>query len=331
MKAIALLSGGLDSTLAVKLVLEQGIEVIAVNFVTPFCQCSRKGGCRYEAKRAADEFGIRLKAFDISREYIEIVKNPKYGYGRNLNPCIDCRIMMHRKAKAYMEEIGASFLITGEVLGQRPMSQHKRALQIIERESGLEGLVLRPLSAKLFPPTIPEKAGMVNRERLLDLSGRSRKPQMALALKYGVNDYPCPAGGCLLTDPGFARRMKDLLEHTEPSLNDIALLKVGRHFRLSPSAKVAVGRNKEENERLLSLARDGDICFYPVEEKGPIGIGRGAFDQESLSKVSQIIARYSDACPESEVHVARRRWPDGSVCSMTSLPMIETQLQHLRI
>jgi len=331
MKAVALLSGGLDSTLAVKLILEQGIDVVAVNFITPFCLCSRKGGCRYEAKKAADEFGIRLKAFNISEEYIEIVKNPKHGYGRNLNPCIDCRIMMHRKAKEYMEEIGAFFLVTGEVLGQRPMSQHRRALKIIERESGLEGLVLRPLSAKMFPPAIPEKAGMVNRERLLSLTGRSRKPQIGLAAEYGITDYPCPAGGCLLTDRGFAKRMKDLLEHAEASSNEVVLLKVGRHFRLSPSTKVIVGRDKEENERLLSLARDGDICFDPVEEKGPIGIGRGAFDQESLSKVSQIIARYSDASAGSEVQVAYWRWPDGGVCSVTSRSMTDAQLQDLRI
>ncbi|MCK5328042.1 MAG: hypothetical protein KAR36_05510 [Candidatus Latescibacteria bacterium] len=330
MKAIALLSGGLDSTLAVKLVLEQGIDVVAVNYVTPFCQCSRKG-CRHEAKKAADDFGIKLKAFNISGDFLEVVKNPKHGYGRNLNPCIDCRIMMHRKAKEYMEETGASFLITGEVLGQRPMSQHRKALELIERESGVEGLVLRPLSAKLFAPTIPETTGVVDRERLLDFNGRSRKPQIALAEKLGVNDYPCPAGGCLLTDAGFARRMRDLMEHGELSVEEIPLLKVGRHFRLSPSAKLVVGRDEGENERLLSLAGEGDICFDPLEVMGPIGIGRGFFDQEHLSLGSQVIARYCSDHEDGTLEIGHRIWPDEKATSMTSRSMAEAQLQEFRI
>jgi len=289
-KALALLSGGLDSTLAIKVVLEQGIDVTAVNFYTPFCLCNRKGSCKHQARRVAEEFGRELKVINLSSQYLEIVKNPKHGYGKNLNPCLDCRILMLKNAKKLMEEKGASFVITGEVLGQRPMSQYLAALKIIEREGGLEGLVLRPLSAKLLPLSIPEKKGWVNREKLLQISGRSRKPQINLAAKYGIADYPCPAGGCLLTDGGFAQRMKDLMAHSEITLNDIELLKTGRHFRLSFKTKLVVGRNKKENERLLGLANTDDICFEPVEVKGPIGLGRGDFDQTMISLSSKILA-----------------------------------------
>jgi len=211
---------------------------------------------------------------------------------------------MHKKAKEYMEKIGASFVVTGEVLGQRPMSQHRVALRMIEKESGLEGLVLRPLSAKLLPLTIPEIEGWVKRERLLEISGRSRKVQMALAESYEIKDYPCPAGGCLLTDSGFARRMKDLLSFAEVTLNDIELLKVGRHFRLSQKARLVVGRDKEENEKLFRLAKEDDICFRPVEVKGPIGIGRGSFNDNLVFLASQIVARYSDGALFHKVKIS---------------------------
>ncbi|HID96358.1 MAG TPA: hypothetical protein EYP53_09945 [Candidatus Latescibacteria bacterium] len=329
-KAIALLSGGLDSTLAIRVVLDQGIEVIALNFLTPFCLCDRRG-CRREAIKAADELGVELKVFNIAEEYLGIVKNPRYGYGKNMNPCIDCRIMMHRKAKEYMQMVGASFVITGEVLGQRPMSQHKAALRIIERDSGLEGLVLRPLSAKLLPPTIPEEQGLIDRERLLAISGRSRKPQMALATRYGINDYPSPAGGCLLTDPGFARRMKDLLDHTEVTLGEIGLLRMGRHFRLSPSAKLVVGRDKEENERLLRLSRTGDVQLTPTACKGPIAIGRGHFDQDLIMRAARIVARYSDTPSDAEVAIGYRRPPDDTMCILLARPLDEEELEGLRI
>ncbi len=329
MKALALLSGGLDSTLAIKVVLEQGIDVVAVNFYTPFCLCNRKGSCKNEARRVTEEFGIELKVINLSFQHLEIVKNPKHGYGKNLNPCIDCRILMLKQAKKLMEEKGASFLITGEVLGQRPMSQYLAALKIIERESGLGGLVLRPLSAKLLPLSIPEKEGWVNREKLLEISGRSRKPQINLAAKYGIADYPCPAGGCLLTDRGFAQRMKDLMTHSEITLNDIDLLKTGRHFRLSLKTKLVVGRNKEENERLLRLANTDDICFKPVEVKGPIGIGRGDFGQTTIFLASKIMARYSDA--HDEARIAYQRLPGGEIGSTTTKPMKDMELQKLRI
>ena len=331
-RAVGLLSGGLDSTLAAKLILEQKIEVYAINFTSPFCTCTpKKAGCASVVTAVKELGGIPLKRVTLGNEYLEIVRNPKHGYGSEMNPCIDCRIIKVRKAGEYMRDIGASFLFTGEVLGERPMSQHRTALKIIERESGLEGLVLRPLSAKLLSPSIPEKEGWIDRERLLGISGRSRKPQMASAAKYGIVDYPCPAGGCLLTDPGFARRMKDLMRHSEITLNDIELLKLGRHFRLMPQAKLVVGRNKEENERLLRLAKGDDICFGPVEVMGPIGIGRGGFSQEDIQKSVSIIARYCDGEKGGSVKISNRRLPDGRKDIILSKPMRDDEIQKFRI
>ena len=331
MKALALLSGGLDSSLAIKVILRQGIDIIAVNFTTPFCLDNKKDGCNYEARRVSEELGIELKVIALSWEYIEVVKKPKHGYGKNLNPCIDCRILMFRCAKKLMRELGASFVITGEVLGQRPMSQHKRALELIEREGGLQGLILRPLSAKLLPISIPEKEGWVQRARLLEISGRSRKPQMAKALDYEIGDYPSPAGGCLLTDFGFTQRLKDLLRYCEITLNDIELLKIGRHFRISPQTKIIVGRDKQENERLLTLIQRGDICFNPTEVPGPIGVGRGKFNQATISLASQIIARYSDHDQSRKVRLKVNEHPDGKEDYIIVDRIADNQLEVLRI
>jgi len=328
-KAIALLSGGLDSTLAVKLILDQGIEVEALNFVTPFCTCNRKGRC--EARHVAEEFDIPCKTVAITEEFFQVIRNPKHGYGSGMNPCLDCRILMFSRARERMEEIGAAFVFTGEVLGQRPMSQHRQAMRIIDRESGLDGRLLRPLSARLLEPTIPEKEGLVDREKLLALQGRSRKPQMALAEEYGIADYPCPAGGCLLTDPGFARRMRDLV-HFCPGfdLNDVNLLKLGRHFRLSPEARAVVGRNEGENRRLQILARQGD-SFFEVRGCGsPVTLLRGEADQEEIHLAAAITARYSDAQgDEVEVHYGT----DYATLSEAILvtPAGEGELTRLRI
>ncbi len=204
-KAIGLLSGGLDSTLAVKIIIEQGIEVIALNFMSPFCACTAKSaGCKSEAMKVSKAFGIQIKPVFLGEEYLEMIKNPKHGYGRALNPCVDCRIMMFKKAGQFMKESGASFVFTGEVLGQRPMSQRKDTMRIIEKESGLEGLIVRPLCARLLPETIPEKEGIVDRNQLLRIQGRSRKEQIKMAENLQIQDYPCSAGGCLLTEKGFA-------------------------------------------------------------------------------------------------------------------------------
>ncbi|MEW5766221.1 MAG: hypothetical protein AB1797_01170 [bacterium] len=329
-KAVALLSGGLDSTLAVKVLLDQGIEVTALNFLSPFCRCNSKTGCRLESRKVAEKLGIELKVTGLGKDYLEIVKSPPHGYGKNMNPCIDCRILMLKKAKEYMEESGASFLITGEVLGQRPMSQHKQAMRLIEREAGIEGLILRPLSAKLLEPTTMEKLGLIDRQKLLDISGRSRKPQMQLAIDYGLKDYPCPAGGCLLTDPGFAKRLKDHLKYSdELSFNDVELLKIGRHFRPSNSTKIIVGRNKEENDRLLQLVRGEDVIFKVADYVGPLVISRGRVNGEIIPLAAGITVRYSDAPAEIPITVSYQRGEEKYSIEETAIE--DSQLEVLRI
>ena len=294
MKAIALLSGGLDSTLAAKIVIEQGIELEALNFLTVFCTCTNRGETCLASQKAVNALGIPLKVFNVSDEYLSVVKHPKHGYGSNMNPCIDCRIFMLKKAKAYMEETGTSFIVTGEVLGQRPMSQRRDAMRLIEKEAGLEGYILRPLSAKFLPVTIPEKEGWINRENLLGIQGRSRKPQMKLADHFGIRDYPCPAGGCLLTDPQFANRMKDLMLYTPDfSLNDVHLLKIGRHFRLSPKLKLVVGRNEDDNKKIQTFVLDGDILLKTMQYPGPLSLLRGEDNGEGIETAALITVRYS--------------------------------------
>lgn len=333
MKAIVLVSGGLDSTLATKLIKEQGIEIIALNFKTPFCLCDKKtsGGCGNQASEVANNLGIELKIINLTDDFLNILKNPKHGFGSNMNPCIDCRILMFCKAKEFMLKIGAKFIVTGEVLGQRPMSQHKQALKIIEKESELEGLVLRPLSARLLPETIPEKEGWLNRNKLLNFSGRTRKPQMDLAKTFDIKDYPCAAGGCLLTDPQFARRVKDLITFGELNLNNVELLKVGRHFRISREAKLVVGRDKQENERLVNLAKDSDYLFIPLEVKGPTALGRGNFSEELIRLSCSITCRYCDLNGESSVDMICKRVPKEEDKVFKISPIEETELINFRI
>lgn len=294
-KALALLSGGLDSTLAIEVIKKQGIEVVALNIVTAFCRCTASNSCKLEAIKVSERLGVPIKVINASHEMLEIVKNPKFGYGKNLNPCIDCRINLFHTAARYMKEIDASFIITGEVLGQRPMSQRKEAMKKIDKEANLTGLVLRPLSAKHLEPTIPEKLGMVDREQLLEIKGRSRKDQMQLADIFQIRDYRCPAGGCLLTDPEFAFRMKDLLTYSDPSINDVQLLKVGRHFRIDKDTKVIVGRREEENKRIERLSKDGDFLFYMEDMHGPLSLLRGEATNEKLELAARLTARYSKA------------------------------------
>jgi tRNA U34 2-thiouridine synthase MnmA/TrmU len=292
-KAIGLLSGGLDSTLAVKLMIEQGVDVITVNFVTPFCTCTRKG-CTHEAGKVAKQFGVPVKIIAVGEDYIEMIKHPKHGYGSNMNPCIDCRIFMFKKAKTYMEEIGARFIFTGEVLGQRPMSQHRRAMNLIEKESGLQRLILRPLSAKLLSPTIPEEQQWVDREKLLDIQGRRRLPQIDLAKKMGVKDYPCPGGGCRLTDPQFAKRLKEALDYGEDTIRDIQLLKYGRHVRLPSGAKVIVGRNEEENKLLLQFMNSEDIALEVIGTGSPVTLLKKQKDEGDLQQAAGFCIQHCD-------------------------------------
>jgi tRNA-specific 2-thiouridylase len=328
-KAVALLSGGLDSTLAIKLIRDQGIEVVAVNFFSPFCTCNRPGRC--EAKEVAEQIDVPLKRIALGREYIEMLKSPRYGYGKNINPCLDCRIMTFTKARELMEEIGADFVFTGEVLGQRPMSQRRDAMRIVERDSGLEGRLLRPLSAKLLKPTIPELKGLVDREKLLDIQGRSRKTQMALAEDYGFTDYPCPAGGCLLTDKGFANRLRDLFEHGEDSIYDINLLKIGRHFRIPSGQKIIAGRNEEENHKLLAAAVEEDFKFSAEEYGSPLVLLRKSRASQAMEHAAAICARYSSGRHQEKVSV--RYWLDSEepVIRLLVAPLSDHLLEKYRI
>jgi tRNA-specific 2-thiouridylase len=332
MKAITLLSGGLDSTLAAKILLEQGIELEALNFLTVFCTCTNRGETCLASQKAVDALGIPLKVFNVSEEYLEVVKHPKHGYGSNMNPCIDCRIFMLKKAKAYMEGSGAFFIVTGEVLGERPMSQRRDSLRLIEKEAGLEGFILRPLSAKLLPASIPEREGWVDREKLLRIQGRSRKPQIELAEHFGIHDYPCPAGGCLLTDPGFSRRMKDLILH-DPDffLNDVHLLKMGRHFRLSPKIKLVVGRNKEENQKIQTFAREEDILLKLSDFPGPLSLLRGEPNGLEIEKAASITVRYSKAKDSERVEVIYKRVGESQGRSLSVLPMSDREIKGLMI
>lgn len=299
-KAIVLLSGGLDSILATRLMQELGIEVVCVNYYIEFAVC---GGGPTAAIKAAEDLGVPLKVFDITPEYLEIFKNPKHGYGANINPCIDCKIFMLRKARAYMEEVGASFLVTGEVLGERPMSQRKDALNIIEKQAGVRGILLRPLTAKNLLPTLPETEGVVDREKLLDIRGRGRTPQLQLAAKWGIKEFPNPSGGCLLTDPGFTKRVRDLIAHDDLNLVSLRLLKVGRHLRLNDSTKLVIGRDKKENEELQGLIKEGDVCLRLIEGQGPFSILRGPADDDLIEYASRIVVQHTRYRNEKSVRV----------------------------
>ena len=332
MRAIALLSGGLDSTLATRIVLEQGVELEALNFLTLFCNCTHRGETCLASKKAVEGLGIPLTVFNVSEEYLEVVKHPKHGYGRNMNPCIDCRIFMLKKSKAYMETSGASFIITGEVLGQRPMSQRRDAMRLIEKEAGLEGFIVRPLSAKFLPATIPEERGWVDRERFLNISGRSRKPQIKMAKQFGIHDYPCPAGGCLLTDPGFARRMRDLMaHHPDFALNDVHLLKIGRHFRLSPSIKLVVGRHEDDNQKIQAFSQDGDLLMKALGTPGPLSLLRGGSGSEEIEKAAAITVRYCKAKDLKNVEVQYRRVGEDVDRSLLISPISEGEIKECRI
>lgn len=294
-KAVSLLSGGLDSLLATKLIAEQGIEIVGLHFTSPFCTCTKGDkSCGIQAVRTARELNVEVRIKVKGIEYLDIVKAPKYGHGKNLNPCIDCRIFMLKEVKKVMADMDASFVVTGEVLGQRPMSQRRDTISLIEKESGLEGLIVRPLSAKHFDPTLPEKEGLLDREKLLNITGRSRRPQYELAANFHLKEFSCPGGGCLLTDPIFARKLKDLFLYSDNyTMRDIALLKIGRHFRLNEKTKLVLGRNEEENNRLKTSHEIGDTTLTPVGFKGPHGILVGPVDDAILSVAGNIMAYYA--------------------------------------
>ncbi len=290
-KAIALLSGGLDSTLAAKLIIDQDIQVIGLFLESPF-------GCKENVEAVAKHLGIPLRTVDKGMAYIELIRNPKYGYGKNINPCIDCRIYMFQIAEQVMEKEGADFIITGEVIGQRPMSQRREAMDIIDRDSGTGGRVLRPLSAKHNPPTLPETEGWVNRKKLLALSGRSRTEQLKRADTLGLKFYTPPGGGCLLTDANFSNRLSTFFENNEDfTMLDVQLLRYGRHVDLSDGAHLVIGRNAEENDQLEAVSKEGvtsgEITILRPAFSGPIAVLSRKHDAKTLDEAARWIAKYA--------------------------------------
>jgi tRNA U34 2-thiouridine synthase MnmA/TrmU len=315
-KAVALISGGLDSMLAAKLVLEQGLHVEGINFYTGFCVEGHTHAIRREhqakpkrnnALWVAEQLGIKLHIVDVIEEYKDIVINPRHGYGANLNPCLDCKGFMVRKAREWMEAHGFDFIVTGEVLGQRPMSQRRDTMPVVARESGANDRLLRPLCAKLLAPTLPEREGWIDRERLEDFSGRSRKPQMALAARYGFSDYAQPAGGCcFLTNEQYSHKLADMWRSRGSKnyeFDDIMLLKVGRHLRPRPHFKLIVGRDEGENN-YLSGYRRRYAHLHAVSHVGPLVLIDGAPDEADLELAARLTARFGKGRDAPEVEVA---------------------------
>ncbi|WP_457638760.1 hypothetical protein [Persephonella sp.] len=343
-KAIALYSGGLDSTLAIKLIQNQGIEVIAVHFYTGFCITETKrrrgekrpDGSSYmnPALKYAAKYGFRLEIVDISEDYFEIVTNPKYGYGANINPCIDCRAFMYKKAKELMEEFGADFIISGEVLNQRPMSQHLKAMKTIEREAGVEGLVLKPLSAKVLPPTIPEIKGWVDREKLEGIVGRSRKRQLQLAKELGIDEFEQPAGGCCyLTDENFARKYLETLSvENRITREDLYLLTIGRHFRLPTGTKVVVSRNEGEGNFIRGLKKS--YWFFEPVGKGAVAIAKTIQDREltdeEIKMTADLVARYCKTDENDKINI-KYTSPEGREGVVEGQRIKEESLENWRI
>ncbi len=340
-KAIGLVSGGLDSILAVEIMKEQDINLLALHIINGFDQETmriRSNTSLDENKVFLDKktdmsksLGIDVKIIDISEEFLEILSSPVYGYGKNCNPCIDCKISFFTKARELMSEVGADFVFTGEVLGQRPMSQRKQTMDLIELKSGLKGLLLRPLSARIMAETEIEKKGWVKREFLLDIQGRSRKRQMGMAADFGITDYQAPAGGCILTDENYSRRLKDWFNHNAGkrlTLEDTVLLSVGRHFRLNDDLKIVVGRDESENEYIEKICKEGWLAFV-AELPGPTVAVQGDLDERELKRVASVAARYSDAKDSSEVKVIVRRMDNERI--LTVFPTGDDELDRCRL
>lgn len=339
-KAIGLLSGGLDSTLATRIMKKLGFSIVAVNFTSPFCTCTTKShGCKNEAQRLSEELGIPARIEFMGKEYLDLIKNPKFGYGRGMNPCVDCRIMVFRRAREIMIEEGASFIFTGEVLGQRPMSQKGDRMKLIEKEAGLQGMVVRPLSAKIMAPTIPEKEGIIDREKMLAIQGRSRKEQIRLAKEeFGMTENLCSSGGCLLSDRLFAGRVKDMLDHCGPdtggasaTVKDARLLRLGRHFRISDDSKLVVGRDEDENDRLSRMAANGDFMFYPTTIHGPLAVLKGKLDKKTVEKASAITARYCSGGNGKPVDITYRQKGADTLWKVTTPRAEEEFIASARI
>jgi tRNA-uridine 2-sulfurtransferase len=310
-RAVGLLSGGLDSALAARLLLDQGIEVIGLHLESPTA-------CRNDVRDVARDLGIRLVTRAKGEEYLRLLRHPRHGYGRHLNPCVDCRRFMFQLGQPYLEEFGARFLFTGEVVGQRPMSQHRAAFQLIDRTSGLEGWILRPLSARLLPETEPEKRGWVDRAKLGAIRGRGRAAQIAMAEAFGLSHYTAPGGGCLLTDREFSLKLSDLFAHVpedETTLDDVELLRVGRHVRIGDRLKIVLGRNAGENAALAGFADGRRWVLEPDDFSGPTALVCGPRDDDSVAHASRLVARYARD-PGAGRHV---RWRDGDAVRVRPL------------
>lgn len=294
---IALFSGGLDSILAVKVIEQQNIKVEAISFVTPFFGPET-------AQKSIRHTKATLHIIDITEKHFEMLKNPPHGYGKNMNPCIDCHALMFKCAGEMMEELEADFIFSGEVLGERPMSQNRNSLQIVAKDSGLKDQILRPLSARLLAPTEPELLGLIDVSKLPEIKGRSRKPQIALAKEFGITDYPEPAGGCKLTDPAFSKKLKHLLEHKKDvKRKDLELLSTGRHFFTKDQVKIIVGRDEKDNNKIEALCGKDDILLTTEDIPGPTVIVPGGADKNTLEFAASICAAYSDTKPEEKASV----------------------------
>ena len=338
-KAVALISGGLDSLLAVRVIQEQGVHVEGINFFTGFCVEGHTHAIRKKDKAkpkrnnalwVAEQLGIKLHIIDVIDEYKDVLINPRHGYGANMNPCLDCKIFMVHKAQEWIDEHDFDFIITGEVVGQRPMSQRKETMPVVARESGARDRLLRPLSAQNLPPTLPEREGWVDREKLLDFSGRNRKPQMALAAKFGFTDYAQPAGGCcFLTDESYSKKLVDLWKargNREYEMDDIMLLKVGRHIRPSPDFKLMIAR--EEGEvNFMQGYKDQFITLKATSHPGPLTLLDGDPTPEQLGLAARITARYSKGKMEDEVTVDVRD-REGNIQTLNVRPMGPTEIPN---
>lgn len=314
-KAVALISGGLDSMLAARLMRDQGIHVEGINFFTGFCVEGHTHAIRSnknnKPKRnnalwSAEQVGIKLHIVDVIDEYKDVVINPKHGYGAHLNPCLDCKGFMVRKAREWMEHNGFDFIVTGEVIGQRPMSQRRDTMPVVARESGAFDRLLRPLCAKLLPETLPEREGWVDREKLHDFSGRNRKPQIKLAASFGFNEYAQPAGGCcFLTDENYTQRLNDLWSNRGEKryeLDDIMLLKIGRHLRPRPNFKLIVGREEGENNFLNGYRHDF-THLMATSHAGPLALVDGVTDEADLDFAARLLARFSQGRDAEKVTI----------------------------
>ena len=323
-KGLGLCSGGLDSILSGMLLQKQGIETTWICFETPFFSSE-------SAREASSLTGIPLITLDITKEYMKMMKNPKAGFGKNMNPCMDCHALMFAMAGEILKNQKFDFLFSGEVLGQRPKSQKKHALHYVEKNSGMDGLILRPLSAKLLPPTIVEQNGKVDREKLLNISGRSRKAQIQLAIEFGLKEYPAPAGGCLLTDKNFSNRLKDLMDNQEIiEKNELYLLTYGRHFRLDPTTKVIVGRSKQDNKNLTQYFNmNKDILLKHASLPGPDVILTGDTSQQNIETAALILTGYTKSLPGEKTSIKVLKHQNETIIDVKTIKHLE--FHHLMI